>query len=82
MTMKRETGHSCGIIDRARFEAYAKAGIDCLEISPSQNNGYDNLDFPLIRALADEYGLRLNRNSSSSVLAVPVMPESFLYMRK
>ena len=60
MTMKRETGHSCGAIDRARFEAYAKAGIDCLEISPSQNNGYDNLDFPLIRALADEYGLRLN----------------------
>ena len=58
--MKRETGHSCGIIDRARFEAYAKAGIDCLEISPSQNNGYDNLDFPLIRTLADEYGLRLN----------------------
>lgn len=60
MNMKRETGHSCGAFDRARFEAYAKAGIDCLEISPAQNDSYNALDFPAIRTLADEYGLRLN----------------------
>ena len=58
--MKRETGHSCGDPCRERFEAYAKAGIDCLEISPSQELFEQGIDFPALRALADEYGLRLH----------------------
>ena len=59
--MKRETGHSYhGEINREAFAAYAEADIDCLEISPSQELFDSGVDFQGLRALADEYGLRLN----------------------
>lgn len=79
--MKRETGHSYhGAPDRAAFASYAKAGMDCLEISPAQEIFNQGVDFPAFRALADEYGLRLNsfhlRFSPFSVVNITSMDAS------
>lgn len=62
MTLNRETGYSIhhGPV-REAFAAYRMADIDCLEISPLQSaGGYENLNLPALRALADEYEIRLN----------------------
>ena len=57
--LKRKTGMSQNAaIGCEEFKAYKAAGIDCLEISPSENQ-YDSLDIDRIKSLSDEYGVEL-----------------------
>lgn len=46
-------------IRRETFEAYKAAGIEAMEISVGNKSHIDSVDFPAIRALADEYGIEL-----------------------
>ena len=44
---------------RATFEAYKSAGIEAMEISDGTVENADLIDFPALKALADEYGITL-----------------------
>ena len=50
---------SCGkALDESLFAAYARQGIDAIEISPNWPD-YKTLDYGKIKALADQYGITL-----------------------
>lgn len=46
-------------ISRQTFEAYKAAEIEAMEISEGRKINADAIDFPMIRALSDEYGVKL-----------------------
>jgi len=46
-------------INRQTFEAYKNAGIEAMEISEGSQGCSDAIDFSMIKALADEYGITL-----------------------
>lgn len=57
--IKRKTGLSQGAaIGPEEFQAFRDAGIDCLEISPSEKQ-YDSIDIGRLKALSDAYGVEL-----------------------
>ncbi len=46
-------------ITRATFEAYKAAEIEAMEVSEGSISGADAVDFPTIKTLSDEYGIKL-----------------------